>query len=247
MTEKPPVLEMEGIEKSYGRHPALRGFSMTVTQGKFVGVLGPNGAGKSTLFQIIAGLFMQDAGRVEVFGMRHGSQSSKILRRLGVVFQSRSIDLDMTAEANLRFHGGLFGYSGDDLRHRIDRVLGQLDIVGMRRRMVRAMSGGEQRRVEVARALLNEPELLIMDEPSAGLDPTSRAALVAHMRDLSRNAGVAILWATHLVDELAEADCIVIMSKGATVASGPAAQVINATGARDLTETYTLLTGGNIA
>jgi ABC-type lipoprotein export system ATPase subunit len=166
MADPAPALAFSHIEKRYGRITALDGVSFSVGAGEFVGLLGPNGSGKSTLFQIASGLFVPDGGDVEVFGRSYGDAPSAILSRIGVVFQTRSVDLDMSVLANLKFHGALFGLSGRELKQRVDEVVQLLGIEPARRRLVRELSGGNQRRVEIARALLNRPELLLMDEPS---------------------------------------------------------------------------------
>lgn len=233
-----PVLDLREIRKSYGRSEALAGVSLAMREGEFVGLLGPNGAGKSTLFQIIAGLFAPDAGEVRLFGLDHASNGPRILARLGVVFQARSVDLDMSVLANLRFHGRLFGLSGSDLSRRIDALCTRFDLGDFRNRSVRTLSGGQQRRVEIARALINAPDLLIMDEPSAGLDASSRRDLVSHVHDLARTERVAVLWATHLVDEVGAADRIVILDHGRIRADDTPAALLEATGAADFTDVY---------
>ena len=170
----PPVIEMISVTKRYGAVTALDGIDLSVPPGCHVGLLGPNGAGKSTLFQILAGMFAQDEGDVRLFGGTHAADGSAIRRRLGVVFQSRSVDLDMSVRANLRFHGRLFGLSGQALESRIEALSDQLGLGGLTLSLVRQLSGGQQRKVEIARALLNTPALLMMDEATAGLDVTSR-------------------------------------------------------------------------
>ncbi|MAM61773.1 ATP-binding cassette domain-containing protein [Maritimibacter sp. UBA3975] len=238
------VLEMTAVEKSYGNVKALDGVDLALGKSRFVGLLGPNGAGKSTLFQIISGLFVPDAGTVKLFGMTHGADGPAIRRRMGVVFQARSVDLDMTIRANLRFHGRLFGLGGRKLDARIDALAEQFDLTDLVKRPVRNLSGGQQRKVEIARALINDPDFLIMDEPSAGLDTPSRRALVADIRRLAAEQDVAILWATHLVDEVDDADDVVMLVKGKVVADGAPATLIKDAGAEDLTDAYAKLTGG---
>ncbi|WP_238364474.1 ATP-binding cassette domain-containing protein [Mesobacterium pallidum] len=235
------VLSTRDLRKSYGATEALRGVSFDIGPGQYVGLLGPNGAGKSTLFQLIAGLFAPDGGALTLFGESHGAASSQILRRLGVVFQARSVDLDMSVQANLSFHGRLFGLSGSDLAARIDQLAADFGLSDMLSRPVRTLSGGQQRRVEIARALINRPELLIMDEPSAGLDATSRAALVATMHRLAKDSGTAILWATHLVDEVENADRILLLAEGTLRADGTPSEVLSNTGTTSLLDAYTAL------
>lgn len=240
-----PVMEFSGVGKSYGTLKALDDVSFAIGEGEIVGLLGPNGAGKSTLFQLASGLFAPDRGSVSVLGAGYLAASSQILGRLGVVFQSRSLDLDMTTRANLRFHGQLFGLSGRQLASRIDAVAGFLDIADLLDRLVRTLSGGNQRRVEIARALLNEPRLLLMDEPSVGLDTTARLALVDHARRIRDAQGTSILWATHLVDEVEGADRILLLDKGRITHQGHPAEIIARAGAATLSEAYVALTGGD--
>jgi ABC-2 type transport system ATP-binding protein len=240
-----PVISFDAVSKSYGALKALDAVSFSVGEGAIVGLLGPNGAGKSTLFQVAAGLFAPDGGSVSVLGKSYGDASSDILRQLGVVFQARSVDLDMSTRANLRFHGQLFGLSGKLLAERIDAVARFLDIGDLLDRLVRTLSGGNQRRVEIARALINQPKLLLMDEPSVGLDTTARLALVEHLRRERDAHGTSILWSTHLVDEVEAADWIVLIDKGRVVLAGTPADVIAAAGTRTLAEAYVALTGGS--
>jgi ABC-2 type transport system ATP-binding protein len=162
---------------------------------------------------------------------------------MGVVFQARSVDLDMSIRANLRFHGRLFGLRGRALNERIDALAEQFGLAELVSRPVRTLSGGQQRKVEIARALINDPDLIIMDEPSAGLDTPSRRALVADIRKLAREQKVAVLWATHLVDEVEEADDVVMLVKGRVVAQGTPEALIAQSGADDLTDAYSSLTG----
>jgi ABC-2 type transport system ATP-binding protein len=240
-----PVLDIRDLRKSYGKVEAVKGVSVAIAPGEIVGLLGPNGAGKSTLFQIAAGLFAPDGGEVRLFGLDYRGQSSTILRRLGVVFQSRSVDLDMTVFANLAFHGNLFGLTGKLLRERIAEAMELLEITDLVKQSVRTLSGGNQRRVEIARALLNAPDLLLMDEPTAGLDPVMRQLVVTHMRKVRETRGTSILWATHLVEEVVMADRIAVMKAGELLREDTPAGLCAATGAADLTAAYIALTGGN--
>ena len=238
----PPVLKLDGIRKSYGRQIALNDVSIEIEAGQYVGLLGPNGAGKSTMFQIISGLFAPDAGSVRLFGMDYRNNSSDILRRVGVVFQARSVDLDMSVRANLRFYGHLFGLSGRELADRIAELADQFGFADQLIRQVRTLSGGQQRRIEIARTLLNRPEFVLMDEPSAGLDTTARRELVVHIRALARDQGVAVLWATHLVDEVEEAERIVLLVGGSVLADGPPKELIEGAGTKTLTDAYVAMT-----
>lgn len=239
----PDLLAIEGVTKSYGALEALRGVDLRIGTGELVGLLGPNGAGKSTLFQICCGLFAADDGKVELFGKSYRDDPGAILSQLAVVFQSRSLDLDVSVKANLKFHGGMFGLFGRTLKQRVEEVAGLMDIGDLMDRQVRKLSGGNQRRVEIARALLSQPRLLLLDEPSAGLDATARLALVRNLRNIVATRGMSILWATHLVDEVAEADRIVLLMRGKVTCEGTPEALIAQSGAGDLTGAYVALTG----
>ena len=243
MTDTPIVLEVENLRKSYGKTQALKGVTFSMGRAEIVGLLGPNGAGKSTLFQIAAGLFAPDGGSVSVFGLDYRGHAAEILKRLGVVFQARAIDLDMTVQANLAFHGALFGLAGGRLKTRIGEVTDLLEIGDLVKKPVRNLSGGNQRRVEVARALLNAPDLLLMDEPSTGLDPVTREMLVQHMQIVRREHGTSILWATHLVEELEKADRVILMVAGEIVHTGSPAELMASSGTDTLTAAYISITG----
>ncbi len=243
MTETVPVLDIKDLKKSYGKTEALKGVTLSIDRAEVVGLLGPNGAGKSTLFQIAAGLFAPDSGSVSLFGLDYRRNAADILKRLGVVFQARAIDLDMSVQANLAFHGALFGLAGSALKTRINEVTALLEIGDLLKKPVRNLSGGNQRRVEVARALLNGPELLLMDEPSTGLDPVTREMLVEHMQIVRREHGTSILWATHLVEELEKADRILLLVAGAIVRVGSPAELMAETGTDNLTAAYISITG----
>jgi ABC-2 type transport system ATP-binding protein len=238
-----PFLSLTDVSKSYGTKEALRGVTLQVDAGEIVGLLGPNGAGKSTLFQICAGLFSADSGTVALFGQDYRDAPSAILSRIGVVFQSRSLDTDISVRANLRFLGGLFGLWGSELRRRIASVAETLEITDQLSLPVRELSGGNQRRVEIARALLSQPDLLLLDEPSTGLDPASRHRLVATVRDLAMAEGKAILWSTHIAEEVEDAARIVLLDNGRVVKDAPPAELRQQTGAKTLTDAYIALTG----
>lgn len=243
MTRPGPILTLANVSKSYGKIAALNDVSFEIYPGEFVGLLGPNGAGKSTMFQIISGLFAPDGGTVTIFGRRHSDDAAGILAQLGVVFQARSVDLDMTIRENLAFHGRLFGLSGRLLRARIQERAERFGMADLLGRKVRELSGGQQRKVEIARALMNHPGLLIMDEPTAGLDSPSRRVLVQDMRDLATESQVAILWATHLVDEVEGADRVILLKQGEIKADSTPDGLREQAGMSDLTEAYGVLAG----
>lgn len=247
MTQKQPVLSLSNVSKSYGKIDALHDVSFEINPGEFVGLLGPNGAGKSTMFQVISGLFAPDGGTVSVFGRHFARDPAGILSRLGVVFQTRSVDLDMTIKSNLAFHGRLFGLSGDRLKDRVKEWTERFGLGELVGRQVRQLSGGQQRKVEIARALMNRPGLLIMDEPTAGLDAPSRRALVQDIRKLATEENVAILWATHLVDEIETADRVILLKSGRIVADSTPDGLREMSGKNDLTDVYAALLDPNEA
>ncbi|MDB5527959.1 MAG: transporter ATP-binding protein [Devosia sp.] len=236
-----PVIAFVDVTKSYGDIKALNAMDFAIGPGEIVGLLGPNGAGKSTLFQIAAGLFAPDGGTVSVFGLDYKTNASRILADLGVVFQARSVDLDTSVKANLVFHGRLFGFSGNDLADRITQVTELLEIADLLKRQVRTLSGGNQRRVEIARALLNRPKLLLLDEPSVGLDAVTRRNMIAHVQKVRDQNGTSILWATHLVEEVEHADRIILINKGDVLENGTPAELMARAGVDTLTDAYIAL------
>ena len=244
MTEQPPpALRLHNVTKTYGGQAALNKVCLEMGQGQFVGLLGPNGAGKSTLFQISAGLFAPDSGDVQLFGLDYRRNSALIHSQLGIVFQVRSLDADISVRANFKFFGGLFGLFGRRLKERIRAVSALMDIEALLDKPVRSLSGGNQRRAEIARAMLAEPKALLLDEPTTGLDATARRNLVRHIRQIVSATGLSVLWATHLVEEVADADSITLLIRGEVRATGTPAALIAEAQVVDLTEAYIAMTG----
>jgi len=242
MTE-PAALAVRDIAKSYGRIGALAGVSLSVHPGQFVALLGPNGAGKTTLFQLLSGLFTPDSGEIEVMGHDMRSNAVPALAGLGIVFQQPTLDLELSVTANLLFHAGLHGLPRERAKQRIAADLDRLGLAERAGDPVRALSGGQRRRVELARALLHEPRLLLMDEPTAGLDPASRRDLLALVRGLRDQRALAVLWATHLCDEAALADRVVVLHHGKTLRDSTPAALIAEAGGGDLEAAFLALTG----
>ena len=239
-----PALEVRQVSKSYGASPkALDEASLTVGRGEFVGLLGPNGAGKTTLFQILSGLFVADAGSVHVLGhdMRHAA--TEALAGIGVVFQQPTLDLDLSVRANLRFSARMHGMSRARRRERIEAELERLELDERADAPARSLSGGNRRRVELARALVHEPSVLLMDEATVGLDPASRRQLLDYVLLLCRERSVGVLWATHLVDEVERADRVVILHRGRVLDAGPPGDVVARAGAPSIGEAFLAMTG----
>jgi ABC-2 type transport system ATP-binding protein len=237
------VLEVRGIRKAFGATQALQGVDLHLAAGEFVALLGPNGAGKSTLFQILSGLFAPDAGEVTMEGVALRRDPPKILARLGVVFQQPTLDPELSVTANLRFHTRLHGLGSREAEARIEAELARFGLAERARDPVRALSGGNRRRVELARALLHRPQVLLMDEATVGLDPQSRRDLLGHVHELCRERGVGALWATHLVDEAEGADRVVVLKAGRVLFDGPPADLRTRTGHEDLAEAFLSLNG----
>ncbi len=236
------LLEVEQVRKAYGSREALKGVSLQVAPGEFVALLGPNGAGKSTLFQLLTGLFNADAGTVRVCGCDMREVPVKALGRIGVVFQQMTLDLDLSVVANLKFHARLHGLGGAEAAERIADALERLSIADRAKDRVRELSGGNRRKVELARALIHRPRVLLMDEATVGLDPASRRQLLDEVLGL-RSGGVGVLWASHLVDEAEAADRVVVLHAGKVVAEGTPSSLIADMGTDSLAEAFLKLTG----
>ncbi len=239
----PAALEVEHVSHAYGSRKALDDISLVVPTARFTVLLGLNGAGKTTLFSLITRLYDTRAGRIRVLGHAVDREPGEALRLLGVVFQARTLDLDLTVMDNLLYHAALHGIAGREARVRADAVLQEVELADRARDTARKLSGGQMRRVEIARALLHGPLLLVLDEPTVGLDVASKWAILRHVRGLVDQRGVAVLWATHLLDEVKPSDAVVVLHRGKVMASGDATAVIATTGAADMRGAFTALTG----
>ena len=233
-----PRLLIDQLVKRYGSRAALDGLSLSLQPGCFAALLGPNGAGKSTLFQVLTGLFAADAGEVRVDGHNLRGTAVAALRHIGVVFQAMSLDLDLSVVRNLRFHADLHGLPRALASQ---RIAGDCEAAGLTQdldRAVRELSGGNRRKVELVRALLHRPGLLLMDEPTVGLDPKSRRDLRQRLHDDVRARGSSVLWATHLVEEAEAADRVLVLHKGKLLADGTPAAVAATLGGGTLEEAF---------
>ncbi|WP_374587138.1 ATP-binding cassette domain-containing protein [Ideonella dechloratans] len=215
------MLSVRGLTQRYGALVALDSLNLDIAAGSFTALLGPNGAGKSTLFQVLSGLYAADEGEVTVAGCSLARQPCAALARLGVVFQQPSLDLDLTVRRNLRFHARLQGLWAAEAEPRIEALAERLRFTVLLDAPARTLSGGQRRKVELARALLHGPALLLMDEATVGLDPRSRQELLADLQAGVREQGLTVLWATHLVDEAAQADRVLVLHHGHLLADGP--------------------------
>jgi len=234
-------LRLGAVGFSYGRRRALDGVGFDVLPGRVTMLLGPNGAGKTTLFSLICRLLPLSEGKIDIAG-RPVTAGPEVLRSLSIVFQQPTIDLDMTVRQNLTYYGALRGLSRAEADRRLGEELGRLDMGERADERVRSLNGGHRRRVEIARALMDNPRVMLLDEPTVGLDVPTRRALVAYLHQLAAARGMAILWGTHLIDEVAPEDDIVILSEGRVVATGNRRDIVAAAGAADLDEAFRLLT-----
>jgi ABC-2 type transport system ATP-binding protein len=237
------ALAVNGVSHAYGSRKALDDVSLTVPQSRFTALLGLNGAGKTTLFSLITRLYDTRVGSIDVLGHRVSREPGEALRRLGVVFQARTLDLDLSVMDNLLYHAALHGIGGREARRRAEAALRDIELSDRGRDAARKLSGGQMRRVEIARALLHEPRVLVLDEATVGLDVNSKSLIVRHVRSLVRERGVAVLWATHLLDEVAPDDEVVVLHRGRVVASGDVGNVIDAAGCNDMRSAFIALTG----
>lgn len=238
-------LEARQIRFQYRHTPVLNNVSFRLDTGRFHALLGPNGAGKSTLFGLITRLLALQAGELLLNGQSLRRQPAAAMREIGVVFQQNALDLDLTVRQNLLYHAALHGLSRREARLRSDRELARFELADRARDPVRLLNGGHRRRVEIARALLHGPGLLLLDEPSAGLDVASRDALNRHVRDLCEHDGLTVLWATHLIEEVTLQDRVLVLHKGNLLADGQGQALCDAQGESSLVNTFNALTGAS--
>jgi ABC-2 type transport system ATP-binding protein len=241
--EGTPALVLDNVVKTYGAIRAIDGVSLTAFAGQFIALLGPNGAGKTTLFQLLSGLFMPDSGRIAIMGRDLLRDPIPALAMLGIVFQQPTLDLELSVAGNLLFHAGLHGIPRAIARERIGKELERLGLAGRARDKVGQLSGGNRRRVELARALLHDPRILLMDEPTVGLDPASRGDLLKFILKLRAERPVSILWATHLCDEVPHADRLIVLHRGKVLADSTPAQLTASTGAATIEQAFLAITG----
>ena len=221
------MLEINNIKKYYGPFLALNNICLKLKPNELVVLLGPNGAGKSTLFSIITGLASADSGECFINGNNVASQSIGALKSLGVVFQQPTIDLELSVKENLLFHARLHGLRVSSLKKIIENELHENGLEKKINNKVRTLSGGERRKVELIRSLLHKPKMLLMDEPTVGLDPGSRSELLKKILYLKNSKNLSVLWTTHLVDEAEKADKIIILNKGKIIAIGSSKEILS--------------------
>jgi ABC-2 type transport system ATP-binding protein len=237
------ALTIEGVSHFYGARRALDDVSFTVGAASFTALLGLNGAGKSTLFSLITRLFGIQSGQIGIFGYNIARDPGEALRHMGVVFQPRTLDLDLSLAQNLQYHAALHGIGRREARCRAGELLSRVGLGDRSANKARDLSGGQMRRLEVARALLHRPRLLLLDEPTVGLDVKARADILGHVRRLVTEQGIGVLWATHLFDEVIPEDNLVILHQGRVLARGGVDRIVADAGRDDLHSAFMQLTG----
>ncbi len=237
-----PGVEIEDLHFAYGAKKALDGVSLSIRRGRFTAILGPNGAGKSTLFSLLCGLIASRSGRIRVLGIDMTETPRAALMQMGIVFQQQTLDLDLSVAQNMAYFGALRGLTARECKRRASAFLERMGLEGREHEKARALNGGHRRRLEIARALLCEPSLLLLDEPTVGLDVPSRSALVEHVHELCVESRLTVLWATHLVDEIWPQDDLVVLHQGRVRAAGAVEAVLEKTGSANVNGAFAALT-----
>lgn len=224
------IIEVSGLKKSYGSIEAVKGIDFYVEEGSLFAFLGPNGAGKSTTIDILSTLLQPDGGRVAINGYQLGKDDNGIRSELGIVFQASLLDDLLTVKENLMCRGGLYGLKGRELQKRMEYAIEHTEVLSFLDQPYGKLSGGQKRRADIARALINKPKILILDEPTTGLDPQTRQRVWETIRQIQRETGMTVFLTTHYMEEAAKTDYVVVIDNGEVVAKGTPA---------DLKEKYT--------
>jgi ABC-2 type transport system ATP-binding protein len=232
------AIEASALSKSYGKTRALERAAFALQPGQWAVLLGENGAGKSTLIQLLCGLFSPDEGSIRIAGIDLTNDPCAALGQLGVVFQQPTLDMDLSVQDNLLYHAGLHGLSRSDALQRISLGLEQAGLAPLQKSVVRSLSGGQRRRVELVRALLHRPRVVLMDEATVGLDPASRQQLVALVRQKVSTEGLCVLWTTHWAQEVTHADRLMILHKGRMAFDADPSTLLAQTGQTDLEQAF---------
>jgi ABC-2 type transport system ATP-binding protein len=244
----PPVagqeagVEVADLSYSYGAKRALDGVTLSIRPGRFTALLGPNGAGKTTLVALLSRLIVAPRGRITILGADLRAAPYRALASMGIVFQQQTLDLDLTVKQNMAYFARLHGLGGVAGATGIEAALERMGLAERAGERARELNGGHRRRLEIARALLHEPRFLLLDEPTVGLDVASRAALVEEVHALAEQRRLAVLWATHLVDEVREGDDLIVLHEGRVRAAGPLSEVLKEHGESSVLALFQRLT-----
>jgi len=236
-------LSVESVNFSYAKKQILNQVSLTVQPGCFTVLLGANGAGKTTLFSLITRLYSPHKGRIVIYGDDLNKKPEKALSKIGVVFQNQTLDQDLTIRQNLKYYASLYGIPANETDKLLVEQLPKYLAECNPNQKIHQLSGGQKRRVELMRSLMHGPELLVLDEPTVGLDIISRESFLQHVRELCFDNGVGVLWATHLVDEVGDGDQIVMLHDGQVLMDGSVESIMNESKSNDIGEAFMKLTG----
>ena len=237
------ALQIKNVSHKFGEFKALNNVSIKIDSGDFAVLLGLNGAGKTTLYSLITRLYNNNSGSIKIHNFDVREESSDALKNIGVVFQQPTLDLDLSVEENLHYHSSLHGLSFADAKERIEEEIRRIDLTEKLKNKVRSLSGGQRRRVEIARSLLHKPKLLLLDEPTVGLDIGSRQMILKHVKSLCKKGDLAVLWATHLIDEIDKGEKVVIIHKGEIVESGDVLKIVKKTKQKNIRDAFNKLVG----
>ncbi len=239
-------LLVEKLSYAYGNKVALNDVNLAVEAGDCAVLLGPNGAGKSTLFSLITHLYNSREGGIFIKGYDVKRQSCQALAHLGVVFQQTTLDMDLSVLQNLYYHASLQGMRRKQATRRIEEELDRQGMLARKNEKIRQLNGGHRRRVEIARALLHQPSLLLLDEPTVGLDVPSRKGIVEHVHALCEDDKLSVLWATHLIDEIYPSDQLIVLHEGKIKAQGSVYEVCGGESTDDISQAFKHLTQGTL-
>ena len=237
------ALQIKNVSHKFGEFKALKNVSINIDSGDFTVLLGLNGAGKTTLYSLITRLYNNNSGSIKIHNFDVREESSDALKNIGVVFQQPTLDLDLSVEENLHYHSSLHGLSFADAKERIEEEIRRIDLTEKLKNKVRSLSGGQRRRVEIARSILHKPKLLLLDEPTVGLDIGSRQMILKHVKSLCKKGQLAVLWATHLIDEIDKGEKVVIINKGKIVESGDVIKIVKKTKQKNIRDAFNKLVG----
>ena len=214
------IIEIENLEKSFKEIKAVDGISFRVKEGELFAFLGVNGAGKSTTINMMSGVLKKDSGKISICGYNVDTDSEKIKRNIGIVFQNSVLDNKLTVFENLKYRASLYGINGIAFRTALNEAVERFDLQEILKRPLNKLSGGQKRRVDIARALIHRPKLLILDEPTTGLDPKTRITVWSVVEKLRKEEGLTVFLTTHYMEEASESDYVVILDTGRIVAEG---------------------------
>ncbi len=237
------ALDIKNVSHKFGEFKALDDVSLDINSGDFTVLLGLNGAGKTTLYSLITRLYNNNSGSIKIYGFDVRENSVNALKNIGVVFQQPTLDLDLSVKENLQYHSSLHGMSYSDASKRIENEISRIKLNDKIKSKVRALSGGQRRRVEIARSLLHKPKLLLLDEPTVGLDIGSRQMILQHVKSLCKKNNLAVLWATHLIDEIDKGENVVIIDKGRVLESGDVSRIVRKSKTKNIRDAFNKLVG----